>query len=154
MIALDTNILVFARRKETPYHEEARRLLRTLAEGARTWALPWVCVYEFLRVVTHPRIFDPPSDLTSVLEDLESLLQSPPLVMLGEGPRHASAMRQALLEGAAAGNLVHDAHIAALLVEHGVRELWTADRDFARFPGLIVRNPFEKGGTSGVRRLI
>jgi len=146
MIALDTNILIFARRKETPHHEEAKRLLRALAEGARTWALPWICVYEFLRVVTHPRVFSPPSDLTSVLEDLESLLQSPSLVMLGEGPRHASAMRQALLEGAAAGNLVHDAYIAALLLEHGVRELWTADRDFARFPGLKVRNPFEKGG--------
>jgi predicted nucleic acid-binding protein len=61
---------------------------------------------------------------------------------LGEGPTHPTAMRQALTSARATGNLVHDAHIAALLLEHGVRELWTADRDFSRFPGLRVRHPF------------
>ena len=144
MIALDTNVLVYARRAETPFHQQARRLVRGLAEGRRPWAIPWVCVYEFLRVVTHPRVFDPPSSLDSVLEDLESLLDSPTLVLLGEGPRHIGAMREALISGHATGNLVHDAHIAAILQEHGIREIWTADRDFERFPGLKVHYPFDK----------
>ena len=138
MIALDTNILVYARREETEHHRAAAALLVDLAESDASWALPWPCVYEFLRVVTHPRVFDPPTDRRVALEDLTSLLASPSLVLLGEG-RH---LHQALEAGAAIGNLVHDAHIAALCIEHGVRELLTVDRDFARFPGLRTRNPF------------
>ena len=143
MIALDTNILVYARRRESPHHVAALKLLKQLAEGDEPWALPWPCIYEFLRVVTHRRVFDPPTPLASALEDVESLLESPSLVLLGEGPSHAAQMSRALLSGQAAGNLVHDAHIAALAIEHGVRELWTTDRDFARFSNLASRNPFE-----------
>ncbi len=142
MIALDTNILVYARRAETPNHVEARRLLRKFAEGDAPWALAWPCVYEFVRVVTHPRVFTPPTPLDELVEELDSLLASPSLTLLGEGPAHPAHMRRILLAGEASGNLAHDAHIAALAVEHGVRELWTADRDFARFPGLRTRNPF------------
>jgi hypothetical protein len=142
MIAIDTNILVYARRAETPHHARARKLLLTLAEGGRPWALPWPCVYEYLRLVTHPRVFDPPTGIEAALADLESLFESPSLTLLGEGVTHRAAMRQVLLSGRPAGNLVHDAHIAALLVESGVREFWTEDRDFARFPGLKVVHPF------------
>ena len=142
MIALDTNILVYARREEAPNHGKAKRLLKEFAEGDKPWALAWPCVYEFLRIVTHPRVFDPPTDIDDALEDLESLLGSPSLILLSEGPAHAGHLRKAVIEGRAIGNLIHDAHIAALAVEHGVRELWTADRDFARFPGLRLRNPF------------
>lgn len=141
MIALDTNLLVHARREEAPLHPAALALLTDLATGSAPWALPWPCVYEFLRVVTHPRVFDPPTDLDTALTDLESLLASPSLIMLGEGPAHAAHLRRMVDGGRAAGNLAHDAHIAALAVEHGVRELWTLDRDFARFPGLRIRNP-------------
>jgi predicted nucleic acid-binding protein len=87
-------------------------------------------------------LFDPPSDLGQVLDDLDSLLQSPSLFILGEGPTHASWLFEVVGEGAAAGNLAHDAHIAALCREHGVRELWTTDRDFSRFGGLQTRDPF------------
>jgi toxin-antitoxin system PIN domain toxin len=142
VIALDTNILVYARREEAPHHERARELLIRLAEGDSPWAVPWPCIYEFVRVVTHPRVFDPPTSLESVLEDLDSLMQSPSLTLIREGPRHATFMQRLLKAGQAAGNLAHDAHIAALCVEHGVSELWTADRDFARFSGIPVRNPF------------
>jgi toxin-antitoxin system PIN domain toxin len=142
VIALDTNILVYARREEAPFHREAAGLLRRLAEGDAPWALAWPCVYEFLRVVTHPRVFQPPTDLDVALEDLESLLASPSLSLLGEGPGHLAHLRRMVAAGRASGNLVHDAHIAALLREHGVRELFTVDRDFARFPGLRTRDPF------------
>lgn len=143
MIALDTNILIYARRVDSVHHRQARDLLARLAEGQEPWALPWPCVYSFLRVVTHPRVFEAPTALDAALEDVESLLASPSVVLLGEGPRHAAHLRHAVEGGRAAGNLAHDAHIAALCVEHGVRELWTLDRDFARFPGLHTRNPFE-----------
>ena len=93
-------------------------------------------------MVTHPRVFDPPTALDLALEDLESLLESPSLVLLGEGSAPREIMRRVLVAGRATGNLVHDAHIAALLLEQGVKEIWTADRDFSRFTGLRVQFPF------------
>src|SRR5215467_15473614 len=109
MIALDTNILVYARREETSHHAQAREILKQLAEGEQAWALPWPCVYEFIRVVTHPRVFDPPTDLDDVLEDLDSLFQCPFLKLLREGPRNAVFMQRLLKSGEAVGNLAHDA---------------------------------------------
>jgi toxin-antitoxin system PIN domain toxin len=142
LIALDTNILVYARREELPEHPIAADLLRRYAEGRETWALPWPCIYEFLRVVTHPRVFDPPTSLEAALEDVGSLLQSPSLVLLGEGRGHLRHLRDAARSARVFGNLVHDAHIAALCIEHGVTELLTRDRDFARFSGLATHDPF------------
>jgi hypothetical protein len=142
VIALDTNILVYARREEAPHHTAALDLLVGLSEGDEPWALPWPCVYEFLRVVTHPRVFDPPTDLDVALEDVVGLLASPAVVVLGEGSAHRGHLRSIGVAGRAVGNLIHDAHIAALCIEHGVRELLSADRDLTRFPGLRVRNPF------------
>jgi toxin-antitoxin system PIN domain toxin len=143
LIALDTNILVYARREESTHHARARSLLLRLSEGGEPWGLPWPCIYEYLRIVTHPRIFAPPTRLDAAIEDLESLFECPSLSLLGEGPAHAAHLRRFVLSGEARGNLAHDAHIAALVHEHGVRELLTTDRDFARFPGIRVRNPFE-----------
>ena len=111
--------MIYARREELPHHVRARALVTGLAQGDEPWALPWPCVYEFIRVVTHPRVFDPPSSLDAVLEDLVSLLASPSLVLLGEGPAHSAHMRKTVTEGKAAGNLAHDAHIAALALERG-----------------------------------
>ena len=144
MIAVDTNILVYARRVEAPHHNRALALLTELAQGELPWALPWPCVYEFLRVVTHPRVFDPPTDIDAALEDIGSLLESPSVVLLGEGPTHAAHLRRSVLDGRTAGNLVYDAHIAALCIEHGVRELLTADRDMTRFAALRIKNPFSR----------
>jgi toxin-antitoxin system PIN domain toxin len=133
---------VYARREETRWHTQALDLLASLARGTAPWAIPWPCVYEFLRVVTHPRVFDRPTDFDIALDDLAALMHSPSLSMLGEGPGHAGQLDRAVRTGRVVGNLIHDAHIAALAVEHGVRELWTADRDFAKFPGLRIRHPF------------
>ena len=142
MIALDTNVLVAARREELAHHAQARRLLARLASGEEPWALPWPCVYEFLRVVTHRRVFAPPTPPAHAVEDVVRLLAAPSLVMLGEGTAHAAHLERQMLAGEAAGNLALDAHIAALCIEHGVAELWTLDRGLARFPGLKIANPF------------
>jgi toxin-antitoxin system PIN domain toxin len=142
MRAVDTSVLVYAEMTTSRHHAAARRLLGALAEGARPWAIPWPCLYEFLRVVTHPRVFHPPAPLEIALADVSNLLASPSLVLLSETPRHADIMAGVLAHSGTVGNLVHDAHIAALCLEHGVSELLTGDRDFARFPGLRVEHPF------------
>jgi toxin-antitoxin system PIN domain toxin len=142
MRAVDTNILVYADRAESPQHPIALKVLRTLATGSEPWVLPWPCVYEFLRVVTHPAIFRPPTPVTEAWESATALLQSPSLVVVTEGESHPRVLGELLRLSGATGNLLHDAHIAALLIEHGVDEIITADEDFRRFPGLKVTNPF------------
>ncbi|MCJ7628790.1 MAG: PIN domain-containing protein [Longimicrobiales bacterium] len=142
MRAIDTNVLVFAEISSSQHHTKARALLTELAEGGHPWAIPWPCVYEFLRVVTHPRVFHPPVPLDRALSDLQGILGSPSLRLLQETPRHPQLMEEVLKSGGVAGNLIHDAHIAALCIEHGVSELLTGDRDFERFKGLKVTDPF------------
>jgi toxin-antitoxin system PIN domain toxin len=145
--ALDTNILVFAEIRSSPQHQRALDVLRACSEGGVAWALPWPCVYEFLRVVTHPRVYHPPVPPDVALRDLRAILASPSLVLLSETPRHAEVMDAVVRDSGATGNLLHDAHIAALCLEHGVTELVTGDRDFQRFPALKIVNPFAPGGT-------
>ncbi len=141
MIAVDTNILVHAHRDDATFHDAARRCVAHLAEGRAAWAIPWPCLHEFVSVVTHPRVFSPPTSLPGALDQVASWLESSSLVLLGPGDRHWDALRSVALAARASGPLIHDAHIAALCRTHGVRELWTADRDFTRFPELIVFNP-------------
>lgn len=142
MIAIDTNILVYAARQESQHHRKALKLLTALAEGSEPWAIPWPCAYEFLRVVTHPRVFAPPSTLDEALGSLSQLFGSPSLTLLGEGPAHPRHLLSSIRAAAATGNLVHDAHIAALCLEHGVASIYTMDRDFIRFAPLKVVHPF------------
>jgi toxin-antitoxin system PIN domain toxin len=146
VIALDTNILVYAVRQEVPYHRQALKLVTSLAERSDPWAIPWPCVYEFLRVVTHPKLFRPPGTIEDALRSVAQLRESPSLVLLGDGPAHFRYALKAMRDSAATGNLVHDAHIAALCLEHGVSELYTMDRDFSRFRGLKITYPFPQAG--------
>lgn len=142
MWAIDTNVLTYAEVESNTHHTAALQLLKSLAEGPLPWAIPWPCIYEFLRVVTHPRVFHPPVPLQVALDDLRSILASPSLVLLSETERHGGVFDGVIRQAGATGNLIHDAHIAALCLEHGVSELLTRDRDFSRFKGLRVIDPF------------
>ena len=141
MIAVDTNLLVYAHRVESPFHDDAAVLLGTLANGSRRRALPWPCVHEFLSVVTHPRIYKQPTPLTQALEFLSVLQGSPTLEMLAEGEGYFPGLTEIAMAARVQGPRIHDARIAAICKYHGVRELWSADRDFSRFGGIKVRNP-------------
>jgi uncharacterized protein len=141
MIAVDTNILVYAHREDSPWHDTAYARIAELAEGQAAWAIPWPCVHEFLAIVTHPRIYTPPTPLGKVIDQVDAWLESPRLILLSEPEDYWPRLRSVLQTGKVAGPQIHDARIAALCRQHGVSELWTADRDFGRFPGLKVRNP-------------
>jgi toxin-antitoxin system PIN domain toxin len=145
MIAVDTNILVYAHRADSSWHEAAARRLRELAEGMPAWSIPWPCVHEFLAIVTHPRIYKPPTPVDRAVAQVDAWLESPSLVLIGEADGHWRALRDLLLAGKVSGPPVHDARIAALCSSHGVRTLWTADRDFSRFPALTTVNPLIAG---------
>lgn len=133
MIAVDTNILIYAHREELPQHQEAMAWLRYLAEGTAPWAIPVFCLGEFVRVITHPRIFDPPTPSEIALEALSGLLESPTVKVLNPGLNYPSYFRNCVMEADARSNLAFDAQIAAVCREYGVSRVLTADRDFARF---------------------
>ena len=141
MIALDTNLLVYAHREDSPWHDAAYARIVELAEARAPWAIPWPCVHEFLAIVTHPQIYAPPTPLAAAVDQVEAWLEAPSLVLLSESEGYWPELRSALQAGRVVGAQVHDARVAAMCRLHGVRELWTADRDFGRFPGLTVRNP-------------
>jgi toxin-antitoxin system PIN domain toxin len=141
MIAVDTNILVYAHREDSSFHDAASRVVRQLAEGRAAWGIPWTCIHEFLAIVTHPRLYLPPTPLPAAVDQVEAWLESPSLALLGETLDHWPALKPLLLQGRIQGAQVHDARVAAIAIAHGVRELWTADRDFSRFDALTVKNP-------------
>ena len=141
MIALDTNLLVYAHREDAVWHEAASACVRRLAEGGAPWAVPWPCLHEFLAIVTDPRIFAPPTPIARALDQVDAWLESPSLVPLAEGVAYWASLRALVAGGRVVGPLVHDARIVALCRDHGIDELWTADRDFSRFPDLPLRNP-------------
>jgi len=141
VIALDTNILVYAHREDSPFHEAAFRRVAELAEGPGVWAIPWPCLHEFLAIVTHPRIYAPPTPPPRALDQVDAWIESPTLALLTESAAHWPTLRGLLSDGRITGAQVHDARVAALCRQHGVRELWSADRDFSRFNGLAVVNP-------------
>ena len=139
MIAVDTNVLVHAHRAETALHEAATRKLAELAEGRGLWGLPVFCAGEFIRVVTHRRVFNPPSTLDEAIRFLEHLVAAPGCRILRPESGFFKLLTTVAREADARGNLTFDAQIAALCREHGVSALLTNDRDFARFEDLRVR---------------
>lgn len=148
MIAVDTNILVYAHRQDSGFHPRAAEAVRSLAEGRATWAIPWPCVHEFLAIVTHPRLYEPPTPVADAVEQVSAWLDSPSVVVLHESGDHWRLLSALVTSTRTSGPRVHDARIAAICMANGVRILWSADRDFGRFP-IEVRNPSVGSVTGG-----
>lgn len=144
MIAVDTNLLVYSHREESNFHEAARDLIDSLRHQASPWAIPWPCVHEFIGIVTHPKIFRPPTSLNQALTALDMWQAGDNLHLLSESPGYYDKLREISLAAKLSGPRIHDARIAALCLHHGVQELWTADRDFSAFPKLKTRDPLLK----------
>jgi toxin-antitoxin system PIN domain toxin len=142
VLAVDTNILVYAHRREVAEHAAAAEVVRDLAEGSQPWAVPWPCVYEFFSVVTNPRIWkERASTPKQAWAQLDGWMSSPPVRLLGETDGFTALLSRFLLLPRVRGPVVHDARVAALCVAHGVEALLTRDRDFSLFGELKVRNP-------------
>lgn len=141
MIAVDTNILVYAHRRDSRWHVPAVHAIESLANGSGPWSIPWPCVHEFYSIVTHPRIYGPPSTPTQALAQLHAWRESPSLQLLAEDADYWPVLESLIEHSRVVGPAIHDARIAALCLRHGVQELLTADRDFSRFPMLTTNNP-------------
>ncbi len=141
MIAVDTNVLVYAHREDSAWHDAAYACIASLAEQRDPWAIPWPCIHEFLAIVTHHRIYDPPTPLASALDQVQAWIESPSLILIAESEGYWQRLERVLRSARSSGPRIHDARVAALCLEHGITELWTADRDFSRFPALKSRNP-------------
>lgn len=143
MIAIDTNVLVYAHRREVREHGVARRVVTGLAEGSTVWAIPWPCVYEFFSVVTNPRIWKKAASTPDeAAGQLDAWLASPSVRILAEPEGFWPVLGELARRPRVRGPVIHDARVAALCVAHGVDAILTRDRDFSLFPELAVKNPF------------
>lgn len=145
MIAIDTNLLVYAHRPEMPFHERAREVLSAAVAETEPVSVPWPCAHEFLAVVSNPRIFRDPTPMDLALDAVSRLLDSFGGGFLAEGEGYLRTLERIVRPALLQGPIVHDARIAAICLYHGVRVLWSADRDFSRFPDLAVVNPLPGG---------
>ena len=148
MIAVDTNLLVYAHRRESAVHLPARAILRRLAEGESVWAIPWPCCYEFLSVVTNRRIWkDQATTVADAWRQLTAWTASPSSRLLGETDDFIDVLSDFIQRPRVHGAVVHDARVAAICVAHGAEALLTRDRDFSLFPELRTRDPFRSNRT-------
>jgi len=137
VIAVDTNVLVYAHRGESPFHDVARARLKSLAEGDTPWGIPIVAAWGFARVVTQP-IFNPATAMSTAIAAIDGLLTSASARVLTPGARHWSLLREIILSSQVRGAVTTDAVLVAICREHGVDTLLTNDRDFRRFSGIRV----------------
>jgi len=139
VIAVDTNILIYAHRIESERHEAAAARLVALGEGVERWALPVFCVTEFMRVVTHRRVFNPPSTVAQAADFIEAVVASPSCEIVQPGAEFMAWLLATAREADSQGNLMFDAQIAAVCREHGIERILTNDSDFERFGALHVQ---------------
>ena len=145
MVVVDTNVLIYAADQDSPQHEACRAWLESQRLQAGAWYATWPIAYEFLRVTTHARVMRQPWRVSQAWSFIEALLASPGFAMLSTTPRHPDVAKQVLDEHPdLAGNLLHDAHTAVLMREHGIRRICTRDMDFHRFGFLEVVDPLRQ----------
>lgn len=140
MILVDVNLLVYAHNSSSSQHERARDWLDRQLNGPTLVGLPWPALLGFLRIVTNRRVFNPPESMSDAWQQVEDWLGCEPSWIPQPGERHAELLRQLLALPGIQGDLVPDAHLAALAMEHGLT-LCSTDGDFGRFPGLRWMNP-------------
>ncbi len=141
MIAIDANILIYAHRTDSTQHLAASAALAELCRSSQAWAIPWPCVHEFLSVVTGRAFGAAATPLTLALDAVDTWASHVRCRMIGETAAHLQTLSGLTQRAGSKGGAIHDARIAAICLENNVTELWSADRDFLRFPGLPTRNP-------------
>ena len=139
--SLDVNLLLYSSDTSSPFHSEARRFLQSCMTRSDILYLTWPTIMGYLRIATHPSIFDEPLTPEEAMANIETLLDLPQTRCLAEEDGFWEVWRSTAQDVAARGNLVPDAHLATLLRFHGVRRLFTHDRDFRRFDFLDARDP-------------
>lgn len=142
MIVLDVNLLIYAYDITTPDHARARAWVEEIFSGVEPIALPWQTLSAFLRVLTYPSTLGERFTMKNAMLIVEGWLDLPHVRTLSPGPRHWPLFREMLVKADVRGKLTSDAALAALAIEYG-GVLYSADRDFARFPGLRWMNPLE-----------
>jgi len=142
MILIDVNVLVYAHRKDSTGHRDYLRWLEGVVNGDEAFGISEIVLSGFLRIATHPRIFDPPSPIDAALSFTDQIRRQPHCIFIQPGQRHWEIFTRLCKETGVKGNLVPDAYFAALAIEAGC-EWITTDRDFSRFPGLRWRHPLE-----------
>ena len=141
-VTVDANLLLYASDDASPLHERARALLDELAAGPGIVHVFWPTVMAYLRLSTHPSVFERPLAPAEATANIESLLRQPHVQSPGEQERFWSVYRGVAEDADARGNLVSDAHLVSLMIQNGVGTIWTHDRDYRRFRGIEVRDPF------------
>jgi len=141
MIAVDTNLLVHSHRRDSSLHLEAKDCLVTLSENPTPWCICFHSLIEFYSVVTNPRIWNMPSTPIEAQDQIAAWQESPSLRVLTDSPEDLSRLLELANAAKVQGPMIHDARIANCCLSHGVKELWTVDRDFGRFKELNTRNP-------------
>ncbi len=142
MFVVDTNILVYAADEDSPFHRRCRELVDEWRGQASAWYVTWGILFEFLRVITHPRVFRKPWSIIKAWGYVEAVLNSPSLGILIAGERHAAAAAEVIESlPSLSGNLLYDAQTAVLMREHGIKRIYTRDTDFHRFRFLEPVDP-------------
>ena len=141
-VSCDANVLLYASDSSSPVHEAARAFLEGAAAGGDLFCLGWPTVMSYLRIATHPGIFSSPLTPAEALGNVDALVALPHVRLLAEEDGFLKVYREVAGGFPVRGNLVPDAHLAALLKQHGVRTLYTRDADFRKFAVLDVRDPF------------
>ena len=147
---LDVNVLVYAADETSDRHVRARALLEHVATSPAITYLLWPVLLGYVRIITHPLIVQSPLSPEAAIADIDDLVHRPQIVTVGEGERFWETFKRARARPAAPrGNLVPDAHLVALMAENGVSTIWTGDRDFRRFSGITVKDPFDERYSAG-----
>jgi toxin-antitoxin system PIN domain toxin len=142
--SVDVNLLLYASDLASPHHRSAARFLESRTEDPDLFCICWTTLMAYVRIATHPRIFSRPLSPEEALSNVESLIGLHRVRVLSEEERFLDTYREITAGAVTRGNLVMDAHLAAVLRQHGVRTLYTADSDFHRFGFLDVRNPLSR----------